>query len=90
MKYGNDDPILSVFLTSLEVKDKAVIDDREVSLQDYLQLTYNGKEQNVDIADLIKKGFIVAPEGIDMRAFWNTQDGGESDLLRNTDGQVGL
>lgn len=88
MKYGNDDPILSVFLTSLEVKDKAVIDDREVSLQDYLQLTYNGKEQNVDIADLIKKGFIVAPEGIDMRAFWNTQDGGESDLLRNTDGQV--
>lgn len=88
MKYGNDDPILSVFLTSLEVKDKAVIDDREVTLQDYLQLTYNGKEQNVNIADLIDKGFIVAPKGIDMIAFWNTQDGGESDLLRNTDGQV--
>lgn len=88
MKYGNDDPILSVFLTSLEVKDKAVIDDREVTLQDYLQLTYNGKEQNVNIADLIDKGFIVAPKGIDMIAFWNTEDDGESDLLRNTDGQV--
>ena len=88
MKYGNDDPILSVFLTSLEVKDKAVIDDREVTLQDYLQLTYNGTEQNVNIADLIDKGFIVAPKGIDMIAFWNTEDGGESDLLRNTDGQV--
>lgn len=88
MKYGNDDPILSVFLTSLEVKDKAVIDDREVTLQDYLQLTYNGKEQNVNIADLIDKDFIVAPKGIDMIAFWNTEDGGESDLLRNTDGQV--
>lgn len=86
MKYGNDDPILSVFLTSLEVKDKAVIDDREVTLQDYLQLTYNGKEQNVDIADLIDKGFIVAPDR--MSAFLNTEDGGESDLLRNTDGQV--
>lgn len=88
MKYGKDDPILSVFLTSLEVKDKAVIDDREVTLQDYLQLTYNGKEQNVNIADLIDEGFIVAPKGIDMIAFWNTEDGGESDLLRNTDGQV--
>ncbi len=88
MKYGNDDPILSVFLTSLEVKDKAVIDDREVTLQDYLQLTYNGKEQNVNIADLIDNGFIVAPKGIDMIAFWNTEVGGESDLLRNTDGQV--
>lgn len=88
MKYGKDDPILSVFLTSLEVKDKAVIDDREVTLQDYLKLTYNGEEQNVNIADLIDNGFIVAPEGIDMRAFWNTQNDGESDLLRNTDGQV--
>ena len=37
---------------------------------------------------MIDKGFIVAPEGIDMRAFWNTQKDGESDLLRNTDGQV--
>lgn len=88
MKYGNDDPILSVFLTSLEVKDKVVINGQEVTLQDYLQLTYNGKEQNVDIADLIEKGFIVAPEEIGMSAFRNTQDGGESDLLRNTDGQV--
>ena len=87
MKYG-DDPILSVFLTSLEVKDKVVINGQEVTLQDYLQLTYNGKEQNVDIADLIEKGFIVAPEEIGMSAFRNTQDGGESDLLRNTDGQV--
>ncbi len=88
MKYGEDDPILSVFLTSLEVKDKVVINGQEVTLQDYLQLTYNGKEQNVDIADLIEKGFIVAPEEIGMSAFRNTQDGGESDLLRNTDGQV--
>lgn len=86
--YGDNDPILSVFLTSLEVKDKAVIDDREVTLQDYLQLTYNGKEQNVNIADLIDKGFIVAPKEIGMSAFLNTEDGGESDLLRNTDGQV--
>lgn len=88
MKYGKDDPILSVFLTSLEVKDKAVIDDREVTLQDYLQLTYNGKEQNVNIADLIDEGFIVAPKEIGMSAFCNTKDDGESDLLRNTDGQV--
>lgn len=89
MKYGNDDPILSVFLTSLEVKDKAVIDGREVTLQDYLQLIYNGEEQNVNIAGLIDNGFIVAPKEIGMSAFLNTtQDGGESDLLRNTDGQV--
>ncbi len=89
MKYGEDDPILSVFLTSLEVKDKAVIDGREVTLQDYLQLTYNGKEQNVDIAGLIDNGFIVAPKEIGMSAFLNTtRDGGESDLLRNTNGQV--
>lgn len=87
MKYG-DDRILSVFLTSLEVKDKAVIDGREVTLQDYLQLIYNGEEQNVNIADLIEEGFIVAPEEIGMSAFWNTQVDGESDLLRNTDGQV--
>lgn len=86
--YGDNDPILSVFLTSLEVKDKVVINGQEVTLQDYLQLTYNGKEQNVNIADLIDKGFIVAPKGIDMIAFWNTEDDGESDLLRNTDGQV--
>lgn len=84
--YGDNDPILSVFLTSLEVKDKAVIDDREVTLQDYLQLIYNGEEQKVNIADLIEKGFIVAPDR--MSAFWNTKDAGESDLLRNTDGQV--
>lgn len=84
--YGDNDPILSVFLTSLEVKDKAEIDGREVTLQDYLQLTYDGEEQNVNIADLIDKGFIVAPDR--MSAFLNTQDGGESDLLRNTDGQV--
>lgn len=89
MKYGNDDPILSVFLTSLEVKDKVVINGQEVTLQDYLQLTYNGEEQNVNIADLIDEGFIVAPKEIGMSAFLNTtQDGGESDLLRNTDGQV--
>lgn len=89
MKYGNDDPILSVFLTSLEVKDKVVINGQEVTLQDYLQLTYDGEEQNVNIADLIDNGFIVAPNEIGMSAFLNTtQDDGESDLLRNTDGQV--
>ena len=84
--YGDNDPILSVFLTSLEVKDKAEIDGREVTLQDYLQLTYDGEEQNVNIADLIDEGFIVAPDR--MSAFLNTQGDGGSDLLRNTDGQV--
>lgn len=89
MKYGKDDPpILSVFLTSLEVKDKVEINGQEVTLQDYLQLTYDGEEQNVNIAGLIDNGFIVAPEEIGMSAFLNTEDGGESDLLRNTNGQV--
>lgn len=101
-QYGDNNPILKVFLTQLTVNETAVIDGKEISLNDYLNLVYNGKEQDINIQDLIDKGFITGPEGMKdadensfaFNAYENTSRGpeesnpfGNSDLLYNTDGQ---
>ena len=99
---GSTKPLLKVFLTQLTVNETVVIDGKEVSLNDYLNLVYNGKEQDINIQDLIDKGFIIGPEGMKdadensfaFNAYKNTSRGpeesnpfGDSDLLYNTDGQ---
>ena len=89
---GNSNPLLKVFLTNLTVNETVKIDDKEVTLKDYLNLVYNGKEQDLDIADLIDKGFITAPNKELLNAYKNTlkdqSNGlGESYLLDNADGQ---
>ncbi|WP_281758300.1 filamentous hemagglutinin N-terminal domain-containing protein [Succinatimonas hippei] len=86
---GNSNPLLKVFLTTLIVKGE---NDKGEKLSDYLNLVYNAGEQDVDIADLIEKGFITGPEGWEdaFLAYENTKDDDSSDssLLFNTDGQI--
>lgn len=91
---GSGTPLLKVFLTKLSVNDSANIDGKEVSLSDYLHLVYNGADQDIDIRDLIEKGFISGPEGLSqddlLAAYQSTLkggDNGDSYLLYNTDGQ---
>ena len=89
---GNSNPLLKVFLTNLTVNETVKIDGKEVTLKDYLNLVYNGKEQDLNIADLIEKGFITAPNEELLNAYKNTlkdqSNGlGESYLLDNADGQ---
>lgn len=97
---GSTNPLLKVFLTQLTVNETAVIDGKEVSLNEYLNLVYNGKEQDINIQDLIDKGFITGPDGMKdpdgnsfvFDAYNNTKlDGenplGNSALLQNTTGQ---
>ena len=100
---GSTNPLLKVFLTQLTVNDTAEINGETVSLNDFLDLVYNGREQDIDIADLIDKGFITGPEGMTYTdeegnkhsfadAFQNTlhpEDNPyhDSELLYNTDGQ---
>lgn len=101
-QYGNNNPILKVFLTQLTVNETAVIDGKKVSLNDYLNLVYNGKEQDINIQDLIDKGFITGPDGMKHKddngqdvsfvfdAHKNTSkndDFGNSQLIYNTVGQ---
>lgn len=101
-QYGNNNPILKVFLTQLTVNETVVIDGKEVSLNDYLNLVYNGKEQDINIQDLIDKGFITGPDGMKHKddngqdvsfvfdAHKNTSkndDFGNSQLIYNTVGQ---
>ena len=62
---GSSTPLLKVFLTNLTLQDTAVVDGKELSLQDYLGLTYTGREQDLDIHDLIAKGFLTGPDGMD-------------------------
>ena len=101
-QYGDNNPILKVFLTQLTVNETVVIDGKEVSLNDYLNLVYNGKEQDINIQDLIDKGFITGPDGMKHKddngqdvsfvfdAHKNTSkndDFGNSQLIYNTVGQ---
>lgn len=87
---GNSSPLLKVFLTKLNINDT---NDEGIKLSDYLQLVYNAKEQDINIADLIEKGFITGPDGWEdaFLAYKNTQDensqNGDSSLLYNTTGQ---
>ena len=93
--YGN--PLLKVFLTNLTVKDE---NEQGEKLDDHLNLVYNAGEQDLNIADLIDKGFITAPIEKDnegnvifdgLAAYKNTKEEnsqfGNSDLLANTKGQ---
>lgn len=89
---GYSNPLLKVFLTNLTVNDSVEIDGKKVTLNEYLKLVYNSGEQDLDIADLIDKGFITAPNEELLEAYKNTLKGdndlGESYLLDNTNGQV--
>lgn len=100
-QYGDNNPILKVFLTQLTVNETAEINGQTVKLNDYLNLVYNGKEQDINIQDLIDKGFITGPDGMKdedgnsfvFHAYENTLKGGDnafndSDVLYNTTGQV--
>ena len=91
---GSSTPLLKVFLTNLTLQDTAVVDGKELSLQDYLGLTYTGREQDLDIHDLIAKGFLTGPDGMDspFAAYDSTTAAdaalGNGSLLYNTTGQV--
>lgn len=84
---GNSNPLLKVFLTNLTIKD---INNEGTSLKEFLNLVYNGKEQDLNIKALIDNGFIVVPDEEALKAYHNTLIGnnlGESYLINNTDGQ---
>ena len=85
---GNSNPLLKVFLTNLTIKD---INNEGTSLKEFLNLVYNGKEQDLNIKALIDNGFIVVPDEEALKAYYNTlisdSNLGESYLLDNTDGQ---
>lgn len=91
---GSSTPLLKVFLTNLTLQDTAVVDGKELSLQDYLGLTYTGREQDLDIQDLIAKGFLTGPDGMDApfaaydHTTASTAANGNGSLLYNTKGQV--
>lgn len=98
---NNGNPLLQVFLTDLTIHDTAKVDGKEISLNDYLKLAYTGKEQDLNIQDLINKEFITGPEGMKdedgnsfvFDAYDNTKNEGENpygngELLFNVSGQV--
>lgn len=85
---GNSNPLLKVFLTNLVIKDT---NNKGQSLEEFLNLVYNGKEQDLNINVLIEKGFIEVPDEEALKAYYNTvidKESGESHLLQNADGQV--
>lgn len=96
-QYGDNNPILKVFLTQLTVNENGNDKADGKTLDEYLNLVYNGKEQDIDIADLIDKGFITGPQGMTeeelLQAYNNTlkeepNPYHDSDVLYNTTGQV--
>lgn len=101
-QYGDNNPLLKVFLTQLTVNEYGNEKAEGKTLDEYLNLVYNGREQDIDIAGLIEKGFITGPDGMKdeggnslvFNAYENTSRGpeesnpfGNSDLLYNTEGQ---
>ena len=96
-QYGDKNPILKVFLTQLTVNETGNDKADEKTLDEYLNLVYNGKEQDINIQDLIDKGFITGPEGMTeeelLKAYNNTlkkepNPNHDSEVLYNTSGQV--
>lgn len=96
-QYGDKNPILKVFLTQLTVNETGNDKADEKTLDEYLNLVYNGKEQDINIQDLIDKGFITGPEGMTeeelLKAYNNTlkkepNPNHDSEVLYNTRGQV--
>lgn len=83
-QYGDNNPILKVFLTQLTVNETAVINGEEVSLNNYLHLVYNGKEQDINIQDLIDKGFITGPDGMKKEDEGGNLVSAVSDAHKNT------
>lgn len=96
---GSTNPLLKVFLTQLTVHET---NEAGENLNNYLNLVYNGKEQDINIQDLIDKGFITGPDGMKHKddngqdvsfvfdAHKNTSkndDFGNSQLIYNTVGQ---
>ena len=58
---GSTNPLLKVFLTQLTVHET---NEAGENLDNYLNLVYNGKEQDINIQDLIANGFITGPDGM--------------------------
>lgn len=83
-QYGDNNPILKVFLTQLTVNETAVINGEKVSLNNYLHLVYNGKEQDINIQDLIDKGFITGPDGMKKEDEGGNLVSAVSDAHKNT------
>ena len=84
---GSGNPLLKVFLTNLTIKDT---NEDGQSLEEFLNLVYNGEEQDLNIKALIENGFIEVPDKEALKAHYNTVFGntlGESHLINNTDGQ---
>ena len=80
--------MLKVFLTNLTIKD---VNENGLTLKEFLNIVYNGNEQDLNIKDLIDKGFVEVPDEEALKAYYNTlisdSNLGESYLLDNTDGQ---
>ncbi len=85
---GNSSPLLKVFLTNLTIKD---VNENGLTLKEFLNIVYNGNEQDLNIKDLIDNGFVEVPDEEALKAYYNTlisdSNLGESYLLDNTDGQ---
>lgn len=85
---GNSNPLLKVFLTNLTIKD---VNENGLTLKEFLNIVYNGNEQDLNIKDLIDNGFVEVPDEEALKAYYNTpisdSNLGESYLLDNTDGQ---
>ena len=85
---GNSNPLLKVFLTNLTINEVNKDGD---TLKEFLNLVYNGNDQDLNIKDLINNGFIDVPDEEALKAYYNTiidKESGESHLLQNADGQV--
>lgn len=83
-QYGDNNPILKVFLTQLTVNETAEINGQTIKLNDYLNLVYNGKEQDINIQDLIDKGFITGPDGMIKKDEDGNSVSAVSDAHKNT------
>lgn len=81
---GSTNPLLKVFLTQLTVNETAEINGQTVTLNDYLNLVYNGKEQDINIQDLIDKGFITGPDGMIKKDEDGNSVSAVSDAHKNT------
>ena len=70
------------------------MDGKAISIDEYLGLTYTGREQDLDIQNLIAKGFLTGPDGMDapFAAYDHTtasaDDNGNGSLLYNAKGQI--
>lgn len=83
-QYGDNNPILKVFLTQLTVNETGNDKADGKTLDEYLNLVYNGKEQDINIQDLIDKGFITGPDGMIKKDEDGNSVSAVSDAHKNT------